>query len=195
MLTGRQIFDDNRQRFDVAPATAATGRIATLSGYAIVWNVLSGDRGGYKVRLLPGSASFATPTLALHGHDFNQVIGNTKNRTLRVFPDSIGVRVEIDLPSTTLGRDLFELIGRGYVGGMSFQMDGGPLRSAERVEGGQKIVDVSSFLCNEVTVTAIPAFASTSIGVATPSAGFSTASRARLSVYRARLNMLRLMPT
>src|SRR4051812_15470765 len=102
-----------RRKFDNAPsggtpdgAGPTEAPIATLEGYALKWNVLSSDRGGYKVKLLPGSANFATPTLALWHHDFAAPIGNTANGTLRLYPDSEGIRIECDLPDTTTGRDV-----------------------------------------------------------------------------------------
>lgn len=138
--------------------------IATLEGWAIRYNVPSSDRGGFKVKLLPGSANFAAPTFALYHHDFRGVIGSTQNGTLRLFPDDQGVRVEIDLPDTTTGRDVEELVENGYVGGMSFAMVGEP-DSQETTENGQTVVTVSRFECDEVTVTPIPAFVQTSIGI------------------------------
>lgn len=137
---------------------------ATLEGYALVWNTLSDDRGGYKVRLAPGSAKFTTPTLALFHHDFRHIIGNTENGTLRLFPDDIGVRVEIDLPDTTTGHDVAELVEDKYVRGMSFSMIPGEF--AESEENGVTIITATSFTVDEVTVTGIPSFVSTSIDIA-----------------------------
>lgn len=154
--------------FSVKRFAAAAGdtveKIATLTGYAIRWNSLSDDRGGYKVRLLPGSAKFFTPTMALFHHNFASVIGNTANGTLRITPDDVGVKVEIDLPDTTCGRDVEELVENGYVGGMSFAMVDAP-KFTMKEEGGQKIMEVSEFTADEVTVTGVPSFADTSVAV------------------------------
>lgn len=142
----------------------------TLEGYALVWGQpgdtqnLSDDRGGYKVRLAPGSAKFTTPTLALFHHNFSQIIGNTENGTLRLLPDDTGVRVEIDLPDTTVGHDVATLVGEKYVTGMSFSMIPGEFSESE--ENGQKILTATNFTCDEVTVTGIASFKSTSIDVA-----------------------------
>lgn len=139
-------------------------KVATLEGYCMVWNVLSSDRGGFKVRLLPGSATFATPTHALYHHDYTHVIGNTANGTLRMYPDDYGVKVQIDLPDTTSGRDCEELVEGRYVTGMSFSMVTSPV-ATETVEGGETILNVSSFVCDEVTITPIPAFTDTTLDV------------------------------
>lgn len=149
---------------DQKPSEGAT--IGTLSGYAIVWNVLSSDRGGYKVRLLPKSGRFTAPAHALYHHDFaGGPLGDTASGTLRVLPpDDYGQPVEIDLPNTTLGRDTLELVKSKRMKGMSFAMVEAPT-SEEKTEGGETVLTVSDFLCDEVTVTAIPAFEETTIGV------------------------------
>lgn len=129
-----------------------------LTGYALVWNTLSSDRGGYRVRLAPGSAVFADPCLALYEHDFRAVLGNTANGTLRVKPDDVGVYVEIDLPDTTSAADVAELVEDGYVGGMSFSMANGFEESTIISEGGLEIVNATKFTVDEVTVCVQPAF-------------------------------------
>lgn len=141
-----------------ADATATPAeKIATLTGYALLWNVLSTDRGGFKVRLLPNSATFATPTLALFHHDYTLPIGNTANGTLRLMPDEIGVKVEIDLPDTGAGRDVEELVENGYMTGFSFAMVDAP-EGKKVTENGQTILNASKYTVDEITVTMIPAF-------------------------------------
>lgn len=151
------------------PATGTTAKpekIATISGYAIVWNAVSSDRGGYKVRLMPGSARFTAEAHALFHHDYSKPLGDTTSGTLRILPaDDVGIPVEIDLPDTSYGRDCEELVEGGRVRGMSFAMTTSPTAS-EVKEGADTILNVTDFLCDEVTVTAIPAFTSTSIGMA-----------------------------
>jgi uncharacterized protein len=147
-------------KFAKGTATEGPSKIATLSGYAILWNVLSSDRGGYKVRLLPGSAAFAVPTLALFHHDFGKVIGNTANGTLRITSDATGVKVEIDIPDTATGNEVVTLVDRRDVTGFSFSMVNTPVSDVTR-EDGQAVVNCSSYLVDEITVTAIPAFVQT----------------------------------
>lgn len=149
-------------------AAAGGGEKTTLSGYAILWNQLSDDRGGFFVRFLPGSVHFATPTFAIFHHDFRVILGSTANSTLRLTSDDVGVRVEIDLPATTQAADVATLVDGGYVSGMSFSMlYDDILVTTNKTENGQDIVEVSAFTCDEVTVTAIPAFTATSITVKT----------------------------
>ena len=167
-----------------AAVPAADGRGPTLKGYPIVFGVPSSDRGGFRVRVNPGAVEFTTPTHALYHHEFDGgPLGDTDSATLRILPpDAYGVPVEIDVPDTTLGRDVFELVRTGRVRGMSFAMvetpwaeaeakDGTltirPIRGLSEVvtEGGRTIVNVLRFRCDEVTVTAIPAFRESSVAV------------------------------
>lgn len=65
-------------RFAVAKAAEAD-KPATLTGYAVVWNRLSSDRGYYRVRFKPNSAIFANPADAYFHHDPRLVIGTTED--------------------------------------------------------------------------------------------------------------------
>lgn len=158
-----------REQFAKANGQAATESdvesIATLEGYPIVWNAVSDDRGGYKVRCLPNSAKFTAPTHAFWHHNPAQVLGNTANGTLRIMPDATGVKVQIDLPDTSDGNDANTLVSQQYVTGMSFAMVDAPDGSMS-TENGVQILNVTSFTCDEVTVTAIPAFDQTDIAPA-----------------------------
>lgn len=144
--------------------------VTTLSGYPILWSPeTSSDRGGYVVRIAPGAANFASNTFALYHHDFKDVLGATSNGTLRIGePDEIGVPIEIDLNmDTTLGRDVYAMVSRGDVAGMSFSMANGFEDYTESTDpSGQAVITCTKFTADEVTITPIPAFANTTIGVA-----------------------------
>lgn len=47
-------------------------------------------------------------------------MGRTKNGTLTLQEDQVGLRFELELPKTTLGNDTYESIKRGDVDGVSF---------------------------------------------------------------------------
>ncbi|ETT58189.1 HK97 family phage prohead protease [Paenibacillus sp. FSL H8-0457] len=53
-----------------------------------------------------------------HRSDF--VLGSTKNGTLRLWEDEVGLAFELDLPNNTWGNDAYESIQRGDVDGVSF---------------------------------------------------------------------------
>ena len=108
----------------VAPELRATdGEKRTIAGYAAVFNS-DADIGGYFREIIAPGAFAETlkdaDVRALVDHDSGRVIGRVKAGTLRLQEDDRGLAVEIDLPDTTDGRDLAELVGRGDIDGMSF---------------------------------------------------------------------------
>jgi len=98
----------------------------TLTGYAVKWEKKSHVLGYFmKFREQFKKGAFAESLNKddqrfLWSHDTSKVLGRTKNNTLRLTEDDIGLRVELDLPKTTLGDDAYESIKRGDVDGMSF---------------------------------------------------------------------------
>lgn len=98
----------------------------TLSGYAVKWEKKSLVMGYYrKFREQFRQGAFLDSLQKddqrfLWSHDTSKVLGRKKNKTLRLYEDSIGLRFELDLPNTTLGSDAYETIKRGDVDGVSF---------------------------------------------------------------------------
>lgn len=98
----------------------------TISGYAVKWEKKSHVLGFFmKFREQFKKGAFADSLAAddqrfLWSHDTSKVLGRTKNNTLRLEEDDIGLRFELDLPKTTLGDDTYESIKRGDVDGVSF---------------------------------------------------------------------------
>lgn len=142
----------------------ATDEKRTLAGYAAVFNQDADIGGWWTERLEPGSfaKTIAGDIRALIDHDAGRVIGRTKSGTLRLSEDGKGLRVEIDIPNTTDGNDLWELVERGDVSGMSFgfrvlkqewdESIDPPVRTIKEVE------------LYEVSAVAFPAYEGTEIG-------------------------------
>lgn len=59
-------------------------------------------------------------TISLWCHRTDQILGNTKSGTLRLFDSPSELRFELDLPNSSWGNDAFESIQRGDVDGVSF---------------------------------------------------------------------------
>ncbi|MEO6088508.1 MAG: phage major capsid protein [Umezawaea sp.] len=94
----------------------------TIRGYAYVFDRLSGDLGGFRERIERGAGREDMERgelVATFNHDFSAPLGRT-GYGLRTGVDDTGGWYEIDLPDTTAGRDVAELVQRGIVRGSSF---------------------------------------------------------------------------
>ena len=123
------------------------GDTLTAVGYAAIFDRLSGNLGGFLERIEPGafrSTLKQADVTALFNHDPNNLLGRSSAGTLRLTEDDKGLRYEVDLPNTTLGRDVAELLRRGDITGSSFGFrtisddwatteDGYPLRTLTEV--------------------------------------------------------------
>lgn len=91
-------------------------------GYTAVFDRFSEDLGHFREKIQRGAFAgcMSQDVRALVNHDSNMLIGRTKAGTCRMQEDELGLRVEIDLPDTQLGRDTAESIRRGDMDGMSF---------------------------------------------------------------------------
>lgn len=159
---------------NVSVETRADGRL-TLTGYAVRYNTLSVDLGGFRETIMPGAFDKVLnrqrgkrDVVALFNHDANQLLGRTSSGTLELSSDDKGLRYSVVLPNTELGRTIGELTARGDLRGSSFAFtveqkgqswapgeDGMPRRSIREVSG---LFDVS--------VVTHPAYSSSSAAVA-----------------------------
>ncbi len=138
--------------------------VRTLVGYASVFNSPADIGGWFTEVIAPGAFSLqlGADVRALVDHDSGRVIGRTKSGTLRLSEDAKGLKVEIDVPNTTDGNDLWELVERGDVNSMSFgfrvlketwdETVDPPLRTVHEVE------------LMEVSAVAWPAYEDTELG-------------------------------
>ncbi|WP_199827799.1 HK97 family phage prohead protease [Streptomyces specialis] len=145
--------------------------VHTLTGYAIRFNESSADLGGFVERIAPGAWDPVQAThdvIATFNHDTNNVLGRKSAGTLRLFADSRGIRYEIDIPETTTGRDVTELVRRGDIVGSSFTFrvnPGGMEFTAESDTGsGLPVRVITSMTVLEVGPVLLPAYPTTSVG-------------------------------
>ena len=145
--------------YRVAPET----RVA--SGYAAVFNVPT-DLGRFREQIADGAFTRAIAAKqdvrALLNHNPDNVLGRTKSDTLTLSQDSRGLKFDISMPDTNLGRDVHTLVQRGDIDQCSFgfivqdetvtyDADGRALRT---------IRDADLF---DVSIVTYPAYESTSV--------------------------------
>jgi HK97 family phage prohead protease len=148
-------------------ARAADGT-RSITGYAIVFNTLSVDFGGWAETVSPTAVTRtlqeSPDVLCLYNHHSGKVLGRTTSGTLTLDVDNIGLHFTCVLPDTTVANDLIVSIERGDIDGCSFgficrsdvwtaQEDGSALRT---------LMDVDLF---EVTITSEPAYPETSVSL------------------------------
>lgn len=144
---------------------AAGDGMPTLVGYAAVFNSRA-SLGWFDEEILPGafSGSLAAgdDVRALFNHDSSLVLGRRSADTLRLVEDSIGLRIEIDLPDTTQARDLVANIEAGNIDGMSFGFRAKEQEWIEREDEPElrRLVEVELI---EVSAVTFPVYADTAI--------------------------------
>jgi uncharacterized protein len=95
-----------------------------ISGYAAVFNSKTSIGDFFEEVVAPGAfartISENGDIRALFNHNWDHVLGRTKNGTLKVEEDNRGLKFEVELPNTSLARDLAESLRRGDINQCSF---------------------------------------------------------------------------
>lgn len=153
---------------EIRSSGTLTARGKTLSGYAAVFNS-EANLGTFSEVIRPGAfaKSLATGSSirALYHHDAHALLGTTRGGTLQLREDAHGLAFELALPDTSHGRDLAILVDRGDVQGCSFgfKVPEGGDRWEER--SGVMVRELLEVDLHEVTLTADPAYADTSVAL------------------------------
>lgn len=137
-----------------------------VEGYAIVFNSESRDLGGFTEFVSPNALDEAlernSDVLALYNHDYSNVLGRQSSETLKLYKDERGVKFELDLPDTNLGRDVYELVKRGDLKGNSFgftvEKDKWEKRGSDVIRTIEKIKDLF-----EISIVSLPAYEATEL--------------------------------
>jgi HK97 family phage prohead protease len=140
----------------------------TAVGYAAVFDKLSNDLGGFREQLKPWAfdSAISNDVHALYNHDSSMVLGRSRAGTLRVAPDAVGLKFEIDIPATSYGANLWLSLQRGDVTGASFGFTIGQEEWSQDLAGHpvRTITEVKQLF--EVSITAMPAYGDTSVAIA-----------------------------
>lgn len=107
--------------------------------------------------------------MGLWDHERGKLLGRQSSSTLRLGLDNIGLRYEVDIPNTTIGRDVEEYLERGDIQGSSFKFSIAP--------GGQDLTydpkekrywrDLTNIVVYDVGPTSDPAYTGTTAEVRT----------------------------
>ncbi|MGO4832885.1 HK97 family phage prohead protease [Rhizobiaceae sp. 2RAB30] len=159
------------------------------TGYAAVFNTWTRIASLFDERLAPGAFARtlreSPDVLALWNHEDGAVLGRTISGTLRLFEDSQGLGFELDLdPRSPVGALALSALERGDVAGCSF---GFAVRAEEWDDKEmwerprRTITDVR---LDEVTLTAFPAYPTTSASLHTSDPAANAANARRRVIER-----------
>ena len=149
---------------------AADGK-TTLRAYAVKYNELSRPIGwGFREQFAPGafdeilkadSRQIEFDTICRYEHEIT--IGRRSSNTLRIGTDKTGLWYEIDVPGTTTGKDLVELVNRGDIRHSSFAFIVAPMGdewSQNETDGEIRTVTKVAYL-KDVAPVSDPAYPQT----------------------------------
>lgn len=153
-----------------------------IEGYAAVFNSPTDIWGMFTEVIAPGAFADAIASnddiRALFNHDWNNVLGRTKSRTLRLSEDARGLKFEVDLPNTTLARDLSESLKRGDISQCSFGFV--PTSETWDYEPEIPVRTINSVELHEISVVSIPAYEDTEVSLRSKEANKSIEQRLKL---------------
>jgi HK97 family phage prohead protease len=98
----------------------------TITGYAAKFGKLSQNLGGFVEKIHENAFDNALKRCdvrALRNHDPDKLLGRTKSGTLALSVDEHGLRYDIAVPETVVGRDTVADIERGDMDGSSFSFN------------------------------------------------------------------------
>lgn len=144
----------------------------TIVGYAAVYYT-PGDPGtqfalrdNLMERIQPGAFDDvikADDVRGLYNHDAANILGRVGAGTARLSGDSIGLRYEIDLPDTSVGRDLAISIGRQDITGSSFGFTVTKGQRYYKGDDGISVREITKFdRLHDVGPVTFPAYTGTS---------------------------------
>jgi HK97 family phage prohead protease len=156
--------------------TTLTAKGNTLTGYALRFNEPSVDLGGFIETIAPDAldrTKAERPDLrALVDHDPKLLIGRSSSGTLRYSVDARGLKVSIDPPDTSAGRDVVTLVRRRDVTGMSFRFI--TFVDDWKQEGARTVRTLRDLRLREVSAVTWPAYEGSTVTVDGSRAGYAS---------------------
>lgn len=146
-----------------------------IRGYAIRFNALSEDLGGFREYIDPAAVdrtlSEGLDVRALVDHDTGKVIGRTRSGTLTLRKDSKGLAIAIEPDEDiSYAKDIMRAVARGDVSGMSFGFrtleDSWAYDSKEAQSYNVPIRTITDMRISEVSIVTFPAYQQTDVAMA-----------------------------
>lgn len=162
----------------------------TLVGYAAVFNSPTSIGDYFIEEIAPGAFAdtIKGDVRCLFNHRSENVLGRTKSGTLRLSEDAHGLRFEVDLPKTTLGRDVVELVSRGDVSGCSFDFRAVKQTWDDTKDPPHRLLQKLEI--TEISVVTFPAYADTEVAVRSLESARAEAEAVRAEEERKLKNMM-----
>jgi HK97 family phage prohead protease len=163
--------DIERRAFTECRVMAVDNR--RLSGYAIKFNSLSVDLGGFREIIDPSAVdrtlTDAADIRALVDHETSKVLGRTRAGTLTLRKDSTGLGFTIEPdPDISYARDIMLAVKRGDVSGMSFAFRA--IADEWNYDEKVPVRTVTDMRMSEISVVTFPAYPDTEVAMRSLSA-------------------------
>lgn len=133
----------------------------TFTGYAAVFNQPSEDLGGFREYVAPGaftrSLKSRSEVKLLWNHDVGEPLASLRGGTMKLYEDERGLKVTAQLPQTSRGRDVAELIRTGVVDSMSFGFN--VIKDSWSKDGTTRTLESVRLI--EASVVSYPAYSQT----------------------------------
>jgi uncharacterized protein len=151
----------NTTKFEVR----AEGDGMTFTGYASVFNSPSEDLGGFIEYVAPGafkrSLQSRNEVKLLWNHDSGEPLASLRGGTMQLVEDEVGLKVTAQLPNTTRGRDVAELLRTKVIDSMSFGFN--VIKDSWSRDGQTRTLE--SVRLFETSIVSFPAYSSTTATV------------------------------
>jgi HK97 family phage prohead protease len=143
----------------------AEGDGMTFTGYASVFNSPSEDLGGFVEYVAPGafkrSLQSRNEVKMLWNHDAGEPLASLRGGTMQLIEDERGLKVTAQLPNTSRGRDIAELLRTNVIDSMSFGFN--VIKDSWSRDGQTRTLE--SVRLFEVSIVSFPAYESTTAQV------------------------------
>ena len=146
-----------------------SGENRTIEGYALRFDTLSKNLGGFKEIISKGALSSTdlSDVRCFIDHDSSMVLGRTASQTLELTVDDIGLHFRCQLPNTSYANDLYESINRGDINECSFGFKVNENSQSWSQEDGIYIRNLNTIdELFEISIVSIPAYDGTDAALA-----------------------------